>query len=211
MVRSWMTALNDIGIAVFDVFLLPANVALSRVATYSPELASQLGIAADEQEILLPVLVSLLSWSLLLLLIWKIAALLEYVAQIFKALVTRAVSWIAYRFRSLCARTVYRLRQMIPAREPGIMVSTPENDFDELDLTVLQTGATLPPGLLLSAPELAGQLTKRPAQVQRSLDKLRKYKLVDNVIGETEGFDNYRLTESGIHLATSWRREPYIS
>ena len=154
---------------------------------------------------MLPVLVSLLSWSLLLLLFWKIATLVEYIAQIVKALTTTICSGIAYRIRSFRARIAYKLRQMLPAPEPGIAVSTPNNDFDDLDLTVLRTGATLPPGLLLSAPELAGQLTKRPAQVQRSLDKLRKYKLVDNVIGDTDGFDNYRLTESGVHLAARWQ------
>ena len=155
MIKTWIAALNDLGIAVFDAFLLPGNIALSQVSAYAPE--------------------------------------------------------IAYRFRSLKARIVYRLRQLVPAEEPGIAVSMPENDFDDLDLTVLRTGATPPPGLLLSASELAGQLTKRPAQVQRSLDKLRKYKLVDNVIGKTDGFDNYRLTESGVHLAASWLREAKLS
>jgi len=211
MIKTWMAALNDLGAAVFDAFLLPGNIALSQVSANSTETASQLGLTAEDPGLMLPVLVSLLSWSLLLLLFWKIATFAEYVAQIVKALVTSACSQIAYRFRSFRARIAYKLRQMIPAQEPGIAVSTPENDFNDLDLTVLRTGATLPPGLLLSAPELAGQLTKRPSQVQRSLDKLRKYKLVDSVIGETDGFDNYRLTESGVHLAASWLREPRMS
>jgi DNA-binding PadR family transcriptional regulator len=46
----------------------------------------------------------------------------------------------------------------------------------------------------------------RPAQVQRSLDKLRKYELVDSVIGSTDGFDNYRLTESGAFFLADWQR-----
>ena len=211
MFKSWMATLSDLGILILSAFVLPGNFALSQVSTYLPEIASQLGLGAEEPGLLLPMLVSVLIWTLLLLLFWRIATLVEYVAQIIKALVTSACSLLAYRLRSLKARTAYRLRQMIPARESGMTVSTPDKDFDDLDLTVLQTGAKLPPGLLLSAPELAGQLTKRPAQVQRSLDKLRKYKLVDNVIGETDGFENYRLTESGIHLAASWLRESRLS
>ena len=211
MIKTWLATLNDLSFVVLDAFLLPGNIALSQVSVHAPEVASQLGIAAGDHGILLTVFVSVLSWSLLLLLIRKIVRSVEYVAQIAKALVTRSCSQIAYRFRSLKARIVYRSRKLVPAEEPGIAVSTPETEFDDLDLNVLRTGATLPPGLLLTAPELAGQLTKRPAQVQRSLDKLRKYKLVDSVIGDTDGFDNYRMTESGVHLATSWLREPRMS
>lgn len=207
MIKTWLATLNDFGIAILDAFFLPGNVALSHVSANAPGVALQLGIAAGDHGVLLPVFVSVLSWSLLLFLIWRIATFVEYGVQIVKALVTRSWSAILYRFRSLKARSNYKLRQMVLAREPGIAVSTSENEFDDLDLTVLRTGATLPPGLVLSAPELAAQLTKRPAQVQRSLDKLRQYKLVDNVIGDTDGFENYRLTESGIHLAASWLRE----
>lgn len=211
MIKSWMATLNDLGILVLNAFLLPGNLALSQVSTHFPEIASQLELGAEEPGILLPMLVSVLIWTLLLLLFWRIATLVEYVAQIIKALAARACSLLTYRLRSLKARTAYKLRRMLPARESGMTVSTPDKDFDDLDRTVLRTGAQLPPGLLLSAPELAGQLTKRPAQVQRSLDKLRKYKLVDNVIGETDGFENYRLTESGIHLAASWLPESRVS
>jgi hypothetical protein len=90
-------------------------------------------------------------------------------------------------------------------------VSIPEVEFDDLDLAVLNTGMTLPPGLALTAAELSGQLTKRPAQVQRSLDKLRKYGLVDDVIGTTDGFDNYRPTRSGAAVLSMWHRAERVS
>jgi DNA-binding PadR family transcriptional regulator len=44
----------------------------------------------------------------------------------------------------------------------------------------------------------------RPASVQRILDKLRKHHLVDSAIGATDGFDNYRLTPSGVALLATW-------
>jgi hypothetical protein len=86
-------------------------------------------------------------------------------------------------------------------------VSIPEVDLDDLDIAVLNSGVTLSPGLALTAPELSDQLTKRPAQVQRSLDKLRKYGLVDDTIGTTDGFDNYCLTRSGAYLLAVWQRK----
>ncbi len=69
--------------------------------------------------------------------------------------------------------------------------------FDDLDLAVLRNSAAAGGGFVISAPDLAEQLTMRPAQAQRRLDKLRNYRMVDVVIGSTDGFDNYRLTQSG--------------
>jgi len=77
----------------------------------------------------------------------------------------------------------------------------------ELDLAVLRATAALGPGFAVSAPDLADEFTLRPAQVQRSLDKLSRKKMLDYVIGSTDGYDNYRLTESGNAFVTSCRRK----
>ena len=63
------------------------------------------------------------------------------------------------------------------------------------------------PGFALSAPDLADKFTLRPAQVQRSLDKLSKNKLLASVIGSTDGFDNYRMTDSGLAFMAMWERQ----
>ena len=61
----------------------------------------------------------------------------------------------------------------------------------------------------LSAPELAEQFSLRPAQIQRSLDKLCSNAMITTVIGSTDGFDNYRLTDSGNAFVGMWaRRQP---
>jgi len=86
----------------------------------------------------------------------------------------------------------------IAATDPAARIERGRHDSRSPD--------ALAPGFALSAPELAGQLTMRPAQVQRSLDKLRKYELVDSLIGSTDGFDNYRLTQSGAFFLADWQR-----
>jgi len=206
MIKTWQAILNDFGIAVFDVFLLPGTIALSQISAHAPAIALRLGISAEGNEVMLPAALSVLSWSLLLFLIWKIVRLLENAAQIISAAIRRSFSTAAYRIRSLRARLAYKSRQLIPVRRSGNADPVPEIDFDELDLAVLQTGAALPPGFVFSAPDLADKLTMRPAQVQCSLDKLRKYQLLDSVIGATNGFDNYRLTHSGVALLATWHR-----
>lgn len=70
-------------------------------------------------------------------------------------------------------------------------------EFDDLDLAVLRSAAARGPGFTTSAPEIAEELTLRPAQIQRSLDKLRKNKMLEYVIGSTDGFENYRLSRLG--------------
>ena len=72
----------------------------------------------------------------------------------------------------------------------------PEMEFDDLDLVVLRTAAALGPGLALSAAKLAKRLRMRPAQVQGSLDKLSKLKMLEN----------RRLTHSGAAFMKFWQR-----
>ena len=80
-------------------------------------------------------------------------------------------------------------------------------EFDDLDLAVLRQASALGPGLALSAPELAEQFTLRPAQVQRSLEKLSRNKMLDYVIGSTDGYDNYRMTDYGAAFLAMYQRQ----
>jgi RIO-like serine/threonine protein kinase len=80
-------------------------------------------------------------------------------------------------------------------------------EFDDIDLAVLRTASAQGPGFALSAPELAEKFTMRPAQVQRSLDRLRQNKMLDSVIGSTDGYDNYRLTDSGFAFLAMLQRQ----
>ena len=78
--------------------------------------------------------------------------------------------------------------------------------FDDFDFTVLQAAADCGPGFTTSAPELASTYGLRPSQFQNSLCKLNSSKMITTVIGSTEGFDNYRLTDYGAAYMKMWER-----
>jgi hypothetical protein len=193
MITNGFTDLHDLGTAMYDLFLLPGTFVLSQLGVHAPELALKLGIGVEGSGVLLPFIVSVVVWSLLGFLVWKALAV-----------VCSRIFYGARRFKTILVGNSQKLNRERLLSRP---VSIPDVDLDELDLAVLNTGMTLPPGLALTAAELSGQLTKRPAQVQRSLDKLRKYGLVDDTIGTTDGFDNYHLTRSGAYLLTMWQRK----
>ncbi|MGB5627102.1 MAG: hypothetical protein WBM61_15310 [Woeseiaceae bacterium] len=120
-------------------------------------------------------------------------------------------SIIIYRSRNAVAgwktQLVVKFRHWLPHRQScDIETPPPQVDFDDLDIAVLKVVATLKPGFAISAPELAEQFRIRPAQVQRSLEKLRSNKMLDPVIGSNEGFDNYRLTQLGNAFMSTWAR-----
>ena len=70
-------------------------------------------------------------------------------------------------------------------------------EFNELDMAVLRSASAVGPGLALSAPDLASRFKLRPSQVQKSMANLHRHKMLAHVIGTTDGFDNYRLTNYG--------------
>jgi hypothetical protein len=173
--------------------LLPGTFVLSQLGAHAPGLALKLGISDEGIGVILPAIVSLLVWSFLGILVWK---------------TVRAVSSrIFYGTRRLKTFLVCKFQKLNRRRLLSRPISIPEVEIDELDIAVLNSGMTLSPGLVLTAAELSGQLIKRPAQVQRSLDKLRKNGLVDDTIGTTDGFDNYHLTRSGAYLLAVWQRK----
>jgi hypothetical protein len=104
-------------------------------------------------------------------------------------------------------RLICRYREFVPKREDDGIDAVPEIDFDELDLAVLRSAAARGPGLATSAPEVAEEFKLRPSQVQRSVDKLRRNRMLDAVIGATEGYDNFRLSPSGATFVAMLQRQ----
>jgi hypothetical protein len=189
--------LRDLADAAYDVFLLPGTYILSQFSALAPAQAIKLGIGIDGSGLALLAFVSALAWSLMGFLAWKILKSLG--AQIF---------YIGRRIKAFLVDNVQKTNRRRILQQP---VTVPDAEFDDLDMAILNTGATLPPGLMLTAAELSGQLTRRPAQLQQRLEKLRKYGLVDGALGETDGYDNYRLTRSGAAIVSMWHREDSVA
>jgi hypothetical protein len=197
MDTNWTATLHDLGDAAFDVFLWPGYFILSQLGTHAPGLALKVGIGIGGDSVALAAFVSGLAWSLLAFLAWKV--------------LKTVFAHIIYAGRRLRAFLVGNMQKVARRRLLSRPVTVPDVDIDDLDMAILNTGATLPPGLMLTAAELSGQLIKRPDQLQRRLEKLRKYGLVDGALGETDGYDNYRLTRSGSMIVSMWHRQEQIA
>ena len=111
---------------------------------------------------------------------------------------------------SLKTMIVCRYRELVGRRgsgkEAGIEASS-GIDFDDVDLVVLRSAAVTGPGLALSAPDIAEKFTLRPAQVQKSVDKLLNSKLLALAMGSTDGYDNFTMTPSGASFFAAWQRQ----
>ncbi len=193
MIKNWLANLPNLDKEIYDLFLLPGSFVLSQVGVHAPELALILGISGDGNGVMLPASVSLLVWLLLGIVVWKT--------------VRAASSRIFYGILNFKTFLVCKLQELNRRRLLSRPISIPDVELDDLDIAVLNFGMTRLPRLALTEAEQSGELTQRPEKVQRSLDKLRKYGLVDDTIGTTDGFDNYCLTRSGAYLLTMWQRK----
>jgi hypothetical protein len=93
-----------------------------------------------------------------------------------------------------------------PKQTASSLEPTAEIQFDDFDFTVLRAAAERGPGLSTSAAELAGKYSLRASQFQKTLGKLSSNKMLTTVIGSTDGFDNYRITEYGAAYLQMWEQ-----
>ncbi len=193
MDTNWPANPQELGIAAYDIFLSPGTYILARLDAHAPGVAMKLGIGIDGPGLVLTAFVSAVAWSLLIFLTFKL--LKDAFAQLI---------YIGRRVRIFLIDTLQKANRRRILSRPVIV---PDVEIDDLDIAILNTGMTLPPGLALTAAELSGQLTRRPDQLQRRLEKLRKYGLVDSALGETDGYDNYCLTRSGMTVVSMWHRQ----
>ena len=199
MIDNWPSSIREI-------YLVPGDFVLSKFAELAPLTAASWGIANSDDSIAAAAVLSGIFWLLMTFIAWRLyrysSSLLRNIVALYHTL------W--YRGRqaagSLKTRLLCRLREFVPRRRDDGIDTTPEIDFDDLDLAVLRTAAARGPGLATSAPEIAEKFKLRPSEVQRSVDKLRRNRMLDTVIGNTDGYDNFRLSPSGATFVAMWQR-----
>lgn len=206
MITDLMTILREIGETIYAVLVLPGQFVLSWFAEIAPTTAAALSILPDDEPLAWLVSISLLSWILVAIVIAKIRLFLQNLRRSIAA-ITKALSFrLSLAFGILRKRLVRGARRRIPHQTEGA-VTVPGMELDDLDLAVLRSAAACGPGIATSAPDLAEQLWHRPSQIQSSLKKLSKNMLLEDVIGSTDGYDNYRLSESGSHYVANLHRK----
>jgi len=207
MINNWLTTLRAFGTLIREIYLAPGNFVLSKFAELAPFTAANWGVNTGGDSIVQAAIVSAFFWLLMSIIAWR---LYRYCQSLLRNLVAVFhTAW--YRGRqaagSLKTRLVCRLREFVPRREEDGIDAVPEIDFDDLDLAVLRSAAARGPGMATSAPEIAEKFKLRPSQVQRSVEKLRRNKMLDTVIGTTDGFGNFRLSSSGATFVAMWQRQ----
>jgi hypothetical protein len=199
MIDNWPSSIREI-------YLVPGDFVLSKFAELAPLTAASWGITNSDDSIAAAAVLSGIFWLLMTFIAWRLyrysSSLLRNIVALYHTL------W--YRGRqaagSLKTRLLCRLREFVPRRRDDGIDTVPEIDFDDLDLAVLRTAAARGPGLATSAPEIAEKFKLRPSEVQRSVDKLRRNRMLDTVIGNTDGYDNFRLSPSGATFVAMWQR-----
>ena len=190
----------------YVVIMAPGVWLASKIIEHAPSLAASLGISADGNAVVAPLILTILSWTIAALLLQRLLYPLRGLMKAFGVLIMRM------RYRTLIA--LHGFKTMF-ASDPD-SVGRPRDADDEeqseefklnrLDLIVLNLAKTLGPGFALSAPELANRLNLRPHQIQECLEKLSRHSLIDHTMVMTDDYENYRLNNTGSYVLTMWEQ-----
>jgi len=207
MLAQFLTTLQNVANAIYGVFAWPGNFLISLAGMYTPGFAGWLGVDAGQAPILATFLLSLLSWFLLFVLLTVCFGFLRNIGRILGAYVRIGWFRVCLYLQQKKTMLVLRFRERFPRLRSGGIDAAETAEFDKLDMAVLHSALAIGAGFALSAPDLAGRFKLRPSQVQRSLEKLVENKMLTLVIGSTDGFDNYRITDSGSTYMAFWQRQ----
>ena len=188
---------------VYVVFMAPGEWLASKTIEHAPSLATSLGISAEESTVLAPLILSLLSWTIIALLgrrlLYSLRGLLKAIGVMIMRVKFRALIALHSFTTKLGFESLMWWKDSSPEEEPEKL------SLNRLDLMVLKLAKAAGPGFALSAPELSDRMNLRPAQIQECLDKLSQNSLLDFTRGTTDGYENYRLNETGAYILTMWQ------
>jgi len=207
MLATILSILRDFGTTVHDAYTMPGRVALSLIATHAPVVAAWLRIDDGQTAVLTTFLLSLVYWFLVIVLIVQMVRLSRSIIRYISALVLTTLNYASHLLAGIKTTVVLKLRVLFPRRRRTEGHLGPMIEFDDLDMAVLRSLAAKGPGFALAAPDIAERFKLRPSQVQRSFDKLNKNKMLVGVIGNTDGYENYRLTDYGHAYLAMWLRQ----
>jgi DNA-binding MarR family transcriptional regulator len=204
MLDQILTFLTEVASAVGRGFMLPGDLLLSAIAWVAPQSAEILSFGTGKG--IATFVLALLGWTVIvivgLLLLRLCRGVARQVNSIFQILVWHTKMFVG----NLKTRMLWKYREYFPHKAQDT-ATVSQTQFDDLDIAVLASMSRQGPGMASSAPDLAEKYKLRPTQIQRRLDKLQKHEMLCSVIGSTDGFENYRLTQSGLALIAVCERQ----
>lgn len=201
----FLSTLGEFAEAIYRAFLSPGELLLSFLAYLAPDSIAVLTLGHGA--IVVPFVLALLFWTALAIVGLLVLKVCRNVLWQTGAIVRTILFRSSLALGSLKMRVVWKFRSLLPRRKVDDITTAPMIEFHDLDIAVLRSASSRGPGFAISAPELAEKFRLRPAQVQRSLDKLNKNKMLQTVMGSTDGYENYRLTESGFQFVSMLQRQ----
>jgi hypothetical protein len=184
----------------------PGEYLRALIAQHTPYLASLLGVTRAEDSIGFTIMLTLLVWMLVCVSLWASVRLVQNLYRTADSLVRSLSYRTGQTARNIKTRVVCIFRRFFTLRQSSGVKTLPEITFDDFEFTVLQAVGDCGAGFTTSAPELASKFGMRPGQFKKSLRNLHSSKMIDTVIGSTDGFDNYRLTDYGASYMKVWKQ-----
>ena len=179
---------------------------LEALTVHLPGIAALLGISSPSDSIALVIVLSALTWVFAVIACWGIVMLARNFHRISEAIIRTLWYRVTQSAGNVKTRVICRYRSLSPEQTASSLEPTAEIQFDDFDFTVLRAAAECGPGFSTSAAELAVKYSLGPSQFQRTLGKLSSNKMLTTVIGSTDGFDNYRLTDYGAAYLQMWEQ-----
>jgi DNA-binding MarR family transcriptional regulator len=202
---KFFNVISEVGSAIFQAFAWPGEYVILHVSRLLPDLGAYLSTPTNHTTAV--VILSLVYWYLVVVLLAIFTRACRNISRIVMATARTLVFRFMLKIASIKTKIICKYRHRIPAGNSRDSVEHSMAEYDKLDLAILKALAMKGPGFALSAPELAEMVSLLPAEVQRSLDKLNGHAMIESVIGSTDGYDNYRLTEVGNAFIGVWLRQ----
>jgi len=204
MLNQTLSTLADLANAVIRGLMLPGDFLLSAFAWIAPHSAEILTIGTGKSVVMF--VLSLVGWTIIaivgLLLSRACRRLVQQIGSLFRILLWNAKMFMG----SLKTKMLWKYREYF-AHKTTQAETVSQTQFDDMDIAVLASISRSGSGVASSAPELAEKYRLRPAQIQDRLEQLAKNHMLRSVIGSTDGYDNYRLTDSGLALLAMCERQ----
>lgn len=185
-------------------FLLPGELLLRALAAVAPQTAEVLAFGTGG--IVVKFILALIAWTTFVIIGLLVSQACRRVARQLGALFYGLLWRLKLYCGNLKTRLIWKYREFFPYK-PGGSQQLARTDFDSTDIAVLLSIARRGPGMASSAPEICAALKLRPAQVQARLEQLHHFKMVRSVLGSTDGFENYGLTDAGETYLAMTRRQ----
>jgi hypothetical protein len=199
-----LTIVAEYASAVYRGFLAPGEILLSWIEAIAPQTAAIMTTGNGGAITLL--ILTLLAWTLIVVAGLLLSRLCRKIAWQISALIRVFIYRVKMFVGDMKTRLIWKYREYFPHKTTETE-SVSQAQFDDLDIAVLASVSRGGPGMAASAPELAEKYKLRPAQIQDRLDGLAQNHMLRSIIGSTDGYENYRLTDSGLALIAMCERQ----